>query len=258
MKIVVPMAGMGARFEKAGYKEPKPLIKIDGKPMIEHVVNMFPGEEDFVFVCNNDHLRRSDMKAVLKGIKPDSLVVGISYHELGAAWSLLEALKTIDFLKDNEPVIVTYCDFGAWWDYQDFKRRLEATKCDLAVTAYKGFHPHLLGSQLYASMLVDENNWMMECREKFSFTENKMDCFQQAGTFYFSSGAMLKKYLMEVIKRGMIVKGEYYMSMVTEAARLDGLKVHVYPLGHFLQWGTPEDLKSYQFWSDYFKLKSNR
>ena len=40
------MSGFGERFRRAGYQMPKPLIEVDGKPIIEHVVNMFPGEED--------------------------------------------------------------------------------------------------------------------------------------------------------------------------------------------------------------------
>ena len=38
MQIIIPMSGLGSRFQAAGYTEPKPLIKVDGKPIIEHVV----------------------------------------------------------------------------------------------------------------------------------------------------------------------------------------------------------------------------
>ena len=50
------MSGFGERFRRAGYKVPKPLIEIDGKPIIAHGVDMFPGEQDFLFICNNQHL----------------------------------------------------------------------------------------------------------------------------------------------------------------------------------------------------------
>ena len=56
MQIVVPMSGFGERFRRAGYRVPKPLIEVDGKPIIAHVVDLFPGETEFVFVCNRDHL----------------------------------------------------------------------------------------------------------------------------------------------------------------------------------------------------------
>ena len=48
MQIVIPMSGFGERFRKAGYTLPKPLIVIDGKPIIAHVIDMFPGETDFL------------------------------------------------------------------------------------------------------------------------------------------------------------------------------------------------------------------
>ena len=56
MQIIIPMSGFGERFRRAGYTVPKPLVEIDGKPIIAHVIDMFPGETDFIFICNRDHL----------------------------------------------------------------------------------------------------------------------------------------------------------------------------------------------------------
>ena len=52
MKIIIPMSGFGERFRRAGFVIPKPLIEIDGKPVVAHVIDMFPGEFDFIFICN--------------------------------------------------------------------------------------------------------------------------------------------------------------------------------------------------------------
>ena len=57
MKIIIPMSGFGERFKRVGYSVPKPLIKIDGIHMIGHVINLFPGEKDFIFICNKEHLK---------------------------------------------------------------------------------------------------------------------------------------------------------------------------------------------------------
>ena len=51
MQIVIPMSGFGERFRSAGYEVPKPLIEVDGSPILEYVVNLFPGEKDFIFIC---------------------------------------------------------------------------------------------------------------------------------------------------------------------------------------------------------------
>ena len=52
LNIVIPMAGRGSRFAKAGYKMPKPLIDIHGHHMIEYVVkNLTPKcEHKFIFI----------------------------------------------------------------------------------------------------------------------------------------------------------------------------------------------------------------
>ena len=63
---------------------PKPLIEVDGKPIIEHVVNMFPGEEDFLFICNEDHLDETSykMREVLNRICPMDLLLASPHTSL--------------------------------------------------------------------------------------------------------------------------------------------------------------------------------
>ena len=65
MQIIIPMSGIGKRFVEAGYKDPKPLIEVDGLPIIEHVVNLFPNENNISFICNDLHLKKMDMKNIL-------------------------------------------------------------------------------------------------------------------------------------------------------------------------------------------------
>ena len=54
LNIVLPMAGHGSRFAKAGYVNPKPLIAMGGQTMIEVVVNnLRPSQPHrFIFVCS--------------------------------------------------------------------------------------------------------------------------------------------------------------------------------------------------------------
>ena len=59
MNILIPMAGAGSRFERAGYKLPKPLIDVCGKPMIERVIESLSSNKldtNFIFVVQKEHL----------------------------------------------------------------------------------------------------------------------------------------------------------------------------------------------------------
>ena len=71
IQLIIPMSGIGKRFIDAGYKEPKPLIEVDGYPIIKHVVDLFPGVTDITFICNEPHLKETDMLSILKSLVPN-------------------------------------------------------------------------------------------------------------------------------------------------------------------------------------------
>jgi NDP-sugar pyrophosphorylase family protein len=242
------MVGTGARFVRAGYQTLKPLIQIDGKPMIEHVVRMFPGEHEFLFICARNHLAETPLHSVLKRLVPEAAIVAIEAHKEGPVRS---ALAAGDMIKDDEPVILNYCDAGILWDYTDFRWQMEAMNCAGSLVAFKGFHPHSLGSSLYA-YIREENNYLLEIREKQAFTANRMNEYASTGTYYFRDGALLKRYFRRAIERNLQTNGEYYASLPFNLLVEDNLEVYVYGVDHFMHWGVPADLEEYQQWSDYF------
>lgn len=249
------MSGEGRRFVNAGYHILKPLIRVDGKTMIEHVVSMFPNEDDFVFVCQKKHLEHTTMQSVLKKLKPNAEIVSVRKRLPGPVPTVLEASK---YIRDEGPVIVNYCDFFQEWNYDHFKQMTLKNGCHGCVPCYRGFHPHLLGPNLYAGVRTDENNKMLEIREKHSFTKDKMDTFQSSGTYYFSQGGIMKKYFKQLIDSGKSINGEYYASMPYQFMIEDGLKSIVYEVKKFCQWGTPEDLEEYESWSRQFAKLSSK
>lgn len=249
MKIIIPMSGVGRRFQAAGYRDPKPLIPVDGKPIIEHVVGMFPGETDFVFICNQEHLEGTAMRAVLERIAPQGRIVPIAPHKLGPVHAVLQAAHLI---ADDEAVMVNYCDFSVEWDWPALKAELEAKRCDGAVPAYWGFHPHCLGSTNYAYMR-HQGGWMTQIQEKKPFTDRRMEEPASSGSYYFRRGADVKRYFEALRKDpAQALNGEHYVSLVYNLLVADGLKVWIPRVPVMLQWGTPEDLEEYQAWSDYF------
>ena len=57
MNIIIPIGGKGERFVKQGYLQPKPLIQILNKRMIEYVIdNLTLTSEDKVFIIYNRNL----------------------------------------------------------------------------------------------------------------------------------------------------------------------------------------------------------
>jgi NDP-sugar pyrophosphorylase family protein len=247
------MSGIGNRFIEAGYIEPKPLIVIDGKPIIEHVCDLFPGETKFTFICNSKHLAETNIRNILLGIKPNANIIEIPNHKKGPVY----AVSLVEYLiEDDEEVIVNYCDFGTYWDYSDFLKHTRERDADGALPSYKRFHPHMLGKTNYAFMR-DDKQWMLEIKEKDPFTSNRMNEYASNGTYYFKKGKFVKKYFKELMQKDINLNGEYYVSLIYNLMVEDGLKVSIYDIQHMLQWGTPQDVEEYNSWSKYFRNACN-
>ena len=255
MQIVIPMSGFGERFRRAGYSVPKPLIEVDGVPIIGHVINLFPNETDFTFICNEDHLAspQYQLRERLVSLCPTGRIVGIPAHKLGP----VHAVRQVEHLLDPaRPVIVNYCDFSCYWDWNAFKNYVSELGCDGAIPAYKGFHPHSLGTTNYA-YLRETFGWVDDIQEKQPFTNNRMEEFASSGTYYFASARLMSDAFKRTVEGNLSVGGEFYVSLAYKVLLADKKAVVVYPIQHFMQWGTPEDLVEYSAWSATFKRLIN-
>jgi NDP-sugar pyrophosphorylase family protein len=248
LQLVIPMSGLGSRFANVGYEDPKPLIKVHGHPIIEWVLRMFPGEASPLFICRKEHLAQTNMRSILQDLRPEGNILSIDGAKLGPVAALMAAADQID---DDTPVLVSYCDYYMNWDYPAFLRYLEEGEFDGAIPCYTGFHPHLLPAKnLYACCRVNDDNHLVEIREKHTFEANKTKALHSPGVYYFGSGRLMKEYCNKLMSADDSLNGEYYASMVYNHLVKDGLRVGVPAnVDYFCQWGTPEDLDEYHYWN---------
>jgi len=250
-QIIIPMSGFGERFRRAGYKVPKPLIEVDGKPIIAHVIEMFPNEEDFIFICNNDHLldEAYNMREIILEYCPTAQIIGIDSHKLGPVYAVS---KIFDKISKDRPVVVNYCDFSCYWNWDEFKSFVNTSESEGCIPAYKGFHPHSLGTTNYAYML-ENDGWVEDIQEKQPYTNDRMNEFASSGTYYFKSGRLMIDAFNSIMEQKLSINSEFYVSLAYKFLFMKSLKVSIFPLQHFMQWGTPEDLQEFQRWSNIFK-----
>ena len=255
MQIIIPMAGFGERFRKAGYAIPKTLIEIAKKPIFQHVIDLFPEEEDFLFIINSEDGKKFDLERKIKAYLPSAKVVSIFPHKKGPVWTLLQAEKSIS---DSEKIIVNYCDFSCVWDWKAFSLFVKEKDLDGAIPSYKGFHPHTLHSNYYAYLLCDQKEMVQNIQEKKPFTDFPQKEWASSGTYYFKSGKLLKMALKEALAQDLQVNGEYYVSLAYLPLLQQKAKIAPYPLEHFMQWGTPEDVRDFLYWHQALALSYKR
>jgi HAD superfamily hydrolase (TIGR01509 family) len=117
INIVIPMAGYGSRFAKAGYQLPKPLIDVCGKPMIQRVVQNIGIDGQFIFIVQREHYHTYHLQIVLSAIAPGCKIVCLDGVTEGAACSVLAAKPFID---NDTNLLIANSDQYLEWSPHEF------------------------------------------------------------------------------------------------------------------------------------------
>lgn len=241
MKIIIPMTGKSSRFKNAGVEIPKQFLKIENNFVLDHIVNMFPGEKDINLIVSKSDFQDKTYQQYLSNFK-DLKIHTIDFQKSGPGGALIES----GILNTDEQVLINYCDFANIWNWTNFKKFIKEEKPDGVVPAYRGIHPHSIYNNDYA-FIKNSDNKVLRIREKKSFTENKITEYASTGTYYFKSGNLANKYIRKVFELKNFVNNEVYISTPYEEMVKDSLNVKLYHVDYFFQWGTPEDFNEFNY-----------
>ena len=252
MKVIIPMAGTGNRFVQKGYKDPKPLIKVNNKKIIEYILDIFDEKDEIYFICNKTHLNTTTMREDLLELRPDAKVLMIDDHKKGPIYTVM---PFIDLVDDEEEVMVCYCDNPYLWDYEKFKHWADSTWVDGCILTHTDFHPHRLSSTYMAYCKLDSGtDKLQEIKEKEPYTDNHWTEHASTGTYYFRKGKYIKKYFKEAVENKVKhTNGEYYVTLVYNLLVRDGLDVRVYDTDYVTVFGTPEEVQNFEAWQTILK-----
>lgn len=240
MKIIITMAGIGERFIKAGYDKPKPFIVVNGKKIIDYIIDLFDEKDEFILIANN----KVNVEEVLSKNDKNIKIVYIDSHKKGPVFTVKHVF---DQIKDDEEIIVTYCDNPYRWNYKDFKKNVKKKKLDGCILSHIGLHPHALNSTKMAFMKVD-NEKVLEIKEKECYTDNHLKEHASTGTYYFAKGIYVKKYFNELMEKNINYNNEYYVTLVYNLMIKNNLNVGYYDTKFVTVFGTPEEVQSFEAW----------
>jgi NDP-sugar pyrophosphorylase family protein len=253
--LLIPMSGMGQRFRDAGYSDPKPLIPVSGTPMIERVLKQFPTEWPCTFVLWENH-RQTDLPDLLIKLRPNAELIWIDDNERRSSpfkGPALAVYRGLSHIPPESRVLISYCDYGMIWDARYFERFVLQSDCDSCLVSYRGFHAHYLSPTKYAYARCREEK-VESVREKGCFTEDRESEYASVGAYYFKSARQLVAALNRQIQDRLEVQNEHYISLTVEALlRLDpSAHVRIFEILGFCQWGTPDDLRTFEYWERTF------
>ncbi len=229
--VLVPMAGAGSRFSQAGYIFPKPLIEVNGKPMIQLVVENLGIDANFIFIVQKEHYEKYHLQYLLNLIAPNCKIVQVDGVTEGAACTTLLAKEFID---SDSPLIIANSDQVVDWEPSKFYYSMVSDNIDGGILTFKGSHPK------WSYAKVDEDGFVSEVAEKRIISEDAT-----VGVYFYKKGSDYVKYADEMIQKNIRVNNEFYVCPVYNQAIEDGKKIKIFEAQKMWGIGDPDSLNYY-------------
>lgn len=244
--VVVPMAGLGSRFTKAGYMVPKPFIPVFGKPMIQWVIDNMkvhpeiygevavesPWTLKFHFIVQQAHLDAYNFDALCKSCDLDYTITPITSVTEGAACSVLLAKEHIN---NGEPLVIVNSDQFLEWDQNEFYRALCNAEYDGCISV---FEQNNLEDIKWSYSQIDSKGIVTEVAEK-KYISN----WATTGIYGWHRGSDYVRYAERMIAKDIRVNGEFYVCPVYNEAITSGGVFRNLICKKIWGLGVPEDLE---------------
>jgi dTDP-glucose pyrophosphorylase len=235
INIVIPMAGAGSRFSKAGYLLPKPLIELNGIPMIRLVIeNLRPKfRHRFIFICQNSHIESYDLRERLSIWAPNSVTIGIDGLTEGAACTVLRASDLID---NEHHLMIANSDQYVDVDINDYLLSAFGQNVDGLIMTMHADNPK------WSFVSLNSNGFVKRVVEKEVISNHAT-----VGIYNFVKGRDFVSAANEMISNDLRVNNEFYVAPVYNQLINRGYNIGIFDIDSFSTGmyglGTPEDFE---------------
>ncbi len=238
VNVVIPMAGNGSRFAVAGYKDPKPFIKVFDSPMISWVVKNVGIDATYTFIIRSEFDATYQASDYLATISPGCNIVKVETVTEGAACTVLLAKEHID---NDRPLIIINSD--QYIEFTDCKTAFKLVFDFLYDPAKQHFSGMIStfdgkGHPKWSYAKIGSDGVVTEVREKDPFSDHAT-----TGLYMWRRGSDFVKYANQMIAKNIRVNNEFYVVPVFNEAIGAGHSFGIVGCDRMWGIGVPEDLE---------------
>ena len=241
MTILMTIAGRGSRFASEGYSLPKPLIPVNGLPMVVQAVKCLPTADKYVFVCNRQHCEDFELDTILTNTFENVEIVTIDEVTEGQAVTAQIGIEHSSIAPDDD-ILISSCDYGLRYDLDKY----DSIDSDIIVWATTNNKAFASNPSAYSWLELHENK-IANTYVKTAYYNDPFNEHAIVGTFYFRKSKHFLDLVREMYDRDIRSNGEYYIDNIFtwQPDRLVP-DASIFTVEEYICWGTPKDLENYE------------
>lgn len=243
LTVMIPLGGIGSRFQKEGYLRPKPFISVLGRPMLLWVLdNLHLGPDDELVIVYDPAFLKAKFWPLITDKFPNVRRVELPGPTRGAAETVLIGLKGLPPSARARPVVL--CDGDTFYTNDILSRyRACAEQQENGVFYFRDTDP----KPIYSYVTLNGDGVVTDVKEKVKISDNA-----NSGCYCFASGNRLMAECQALLESGLKQLsqdkvGEFYTSgvikaMVTAGDTFRGLELSP---ADFHVLGTPAQVRDF-------------
>lgn len=245
---VIPSCGDGERFFKKDKKSFKPLINVNKDFMISTTIKALPKTKKNVVIIRKDHDKKYSFKKKILENNKNTEVIVLEKKTSGMANTCYQYLKNI---KNNPPLLLSSCDYDVIYDAKKLKETIQYFNPDVLVWTFKKYPDVRISPFSYAYCDIRDGK-IFKISEKVPISDNPHKDSVVQGIFYFKSKKIFMDAYGEMVNKKNMINNEYYVGNSINYLIQKNYNVLPFQVDQYICLGTPEDLKIYNYWKNYF------
>jgi NDP-sugar pyrophosphorylase family protein len=260
MNIIIPLCGKGERFSKKGYTLPKPLIPVNNKPIIFHVLDsIITTDKDTIFIFYHTSLNNFNFSDIVNNYSTCNnkiiKLIPIENYTKGASETLFLGLKYCiinSIINTNLPAVCYDCNTFYKINTVDMIHSFlnDFKQNNKYWNGFIFYFKDLQTNPLYSYIKIDENKeyetqLITDIVEKVKISNNA-----NCGIYGFNDTNLLYYYSNIITNNSSLyMNGECYISCIYKELLNVNFDIKIIPIqiqfDQIVSLGTPEQVESY-------------
>ena len=224
--LIIPLAGRGSRYANVGYTTPKPLIEINGKPMLFHAFQSVKNVlyEKVIFIALKEHeLAYKVSKLIKEQIVNDFELILLDNVTEGQLCTVLKASK---YFKTNQSILIAASDS---FIESSISEDIQNSKADGIISVI-----NIPGEQ-WSFAKINQHGKVIEVAEK-----SRISDYASTGLYYFRDSFRFQQQAEILLKNKVTTKGEYFVMPLYNQLIAEGANIELSHAKAMWDMGTPD------------------